>query len=307
MAHDSYISLRKVQVDYNDYVAGLRNVSFNVEQGEFVFLCGQTGSGKSTIIRLLSSQVRPTKGEAIFDGRPLSLVKPDEIPELRRKIGIVPQDFGLLPNKKVWENVGYAMRAVGKTKIEVREQVPNILEQVNILHRADAYPNELSGGEQQRVAIARALINNPPLLLADEPTGNLDPAHSDEIIDILLELNAKGTTVIVATHDINQVVRAGKRIIMMAGGRVDEEIDSSGHHHKYEPEESGDGEEITQKTNMDAELQTQVNPPQQNLEAGEKLKDHESEKLVIAPVPKPLQKTDVSATKETNPNQPPHA
>lgn len=232
MAQDPYISLRKLEVAYNDYVAGLRGVSLTVEKGEFVFLCGQTGSGKSTIIRVLSSQIKPTKGEAVFDGRPLSQVQPEEIPELRRKIGIVPQDFGLLPNKKVWENVGYAMRAVGKTKYEVREQVPTILEQVNILHRADAYPNELSGGEQQRVAIARALINNPPLLLADEPTGNLDPAHSDEIINILLALNAKGTTVVVATHDITQVERARKRVILMAGGRVEEEIDATGEHHE---------------------------------------------------------------------------
>ncbi|ARU42472.1 hypothetical protein CCB80_15470 [Armatimonadetes bacterium Uphvl-Ar1] len=230
MAQEPYISLRKVEVSYNDYVAGLRGVSLNVEKGEFVFLCGQTGSGKSTIIRLLSSQIKPTKGEVILNNRPLSQVTPEEIPELRRQIGIVPQDFGLLPNKKVWENVGYAMRAIGRTKAEVRDQVPTILERVNILQRADAYPTELSGGEQQRVAIARALINNPPLLLADEPTGNLDPAHSDEIINILLELNAQGTTIVVATHDVNQVERAGKRVIMMNAGLVDEEIDATGTH-----------------------------------------------------------------------------
>jgi cell division transport system ATP-binding protein len=230
MAQEPYISLRKVEVSYNDYVAGLRGVSLSIEKGEFVFLCGQTGSGKSTIIRLLSSQIKPTKGEVILNNRPLSLVTPEEIPELRRQIGIVPQDFGLLPNKKVWENVGYAMRAIGRTKAEVRDQVPTILERVNILQRADAYPTELSGGEQQRVAIARALINNPPLLLADEPTGNLDPAHSDEIINILLELNAQGTTIIVATHDVNQVERAGKRVIMMNAGLIDDEVDVNGTH-----------------------------------------------------------------------------
>ncbi len=234
MAQEPYISLRKVEVSYNDYVAGLRGVSLNVEKGEFVFLCGQTGSGKSTIIRLLSSQIKPTKGEVILNNRPLSQVTPEEIPELRRQIGIVPQDFGLLPNKKVWENVGYAMRAIGRTKAEVRDQVPTILERVNILQRADAYPSELSGGEQQRVAIARALINNPPLLLADEPTGNLDPAHSDEIINILLELNAQGTTIVVATHDVNQVERAGKRVVMMNAGLIDEEIDAAGTRHEPE-------------------------------------------------------------------------
>lgn len=252
MAQEPYISLRKVEVSYNDYVAGLRGVSLNVEKGEFVFLCGQTGSGKSTIIRLLSSQIKPTKGEVILNNRPLSLVTPEEIPELRRQIGIVPQDFGLLPNKKVWENVGYAMRAIGRTKAEVRDQVPTILERVNILQRADAYPTELSGGEQQRVAIARALINNPPLLLADEPTGNLDPAHSDEIINILLELNAQGTTIVVATHDVNQVERAGKRVIMMNAGLIDEEIDANGTHlaPESDPENVNLGEVLSNPLNV---------------------------------------------------------
>lgn len=216
-----YIQLNKLEVAYNDYVSGLRGVSLEVSRGEFIFLCGQTGSGKSTIIKVLSCQVKPTKGDALIDGRSLASVTPEEVPMLRRKIGIVPQDFGLLPNKKVWENVGYAMRAVGRSKHEVRNEVPAILERVNILHRADAYPNELSGGEQQRVAIARALINNPPLLLADEPTGNLDPGHSDEIINILLDLNSQGTTIVVATHDIMQVERANQRVIQLAGGMID--------------------------------------------------------------------------------------
>jgi cell division transport system ATP-binding protein len=236
MSENPYISLRRLEVAYNDYVSGLRGVDLQVHRGEFVFLCGQTGSGKSTIIKVLSGQIKPTKGEAIVNNRPLSQVSESEIPDLRRQIGIVPQDFGLLPNKKVWENVGYAMRAVGKTKSQVRDQVPAILERVNILQRADAYPNELSGGEQQRVAIARALINNPPLLLADEPTGNLDPAHSDEIINILLELNEQGTTIIVATHDITQVERTQKRIVMMVAGRIEEEIDDQGIHHPKDAE-----------------------------------------------------------------------
>lgn len=216
-----YIELRRLEVAYNNTVWGLRGVNLTVERGEFLFLCGQTGSGKSTIIRVLSCQTKPTRGRAVLDGRDLSEVTPLEVPLIRRKMGIVPQDFGLLPQKKVWENVGYAMRAVGRSKHEVREDVPAILERVNILQRADAYPHQLSGGEQQRVAIARALINNPPLLLADEPTGNLDPAHSDEIINILLELNEQGTTVIVATHDMLQVERAGRRVVQMASGRIE--------------------------------------------------------------------------------------
>src|SRR4029077_18418570 len=139
-------------------------------------------------------------------------LRDSEVPALRRAMGIVPQDFALLPRKKVWENVAYAMRAVGQTKRDVRKKVPQILEQVRIGHRADAYPHELSGGEQQRVAIGRALINNPPLLLADEPTGNLDPEHSWEIMELLRELNTKGTTILVASHDMMVVDRMDKRI-----------------------------------------------------------------------------------------------
>lgn len=216
-----YITFDHVEVAYNDFVSGLRSVTFQIDKGEFVFLCGQTGSGKSTIIKVLSGQVKPTKGKVMIESQDIGALAKDEIPFLRRKMGIVPQDFGLLPNKKVWENVGYAMRAVGKSRTDVRQQVPDILERVNILHRADAYPTELSGGEQQRVAIARALINDPPLLLADEPTGNLDPEHSEEITDLLLSLHARGTTVIVATHDMAVVDRVGHRILRMSAGRID--------------------------------------------------------------------------------------
>ncbi|MDI9634715.1 ATP-binding cassette domain-containing protein [Kamptonema cortianum] len=231
-----YIRLEKVEVAYNEYVAGLRGVSLSIEKGEFVFLCGQTGSGKSTILKVLSCQVKPTAGKAFIEDFELGTATVDDVPLLRRKIGIVPQDFGLLPNKKVWENVGYAMRAVGRSRHDVRLEVPEILEKVNILHRADAYPSELSGGEQQRVAIARALINDPPLLLADEPTGNLDPGHSEEIIDLLAALNSRGTTVVVATHDMAVVARESRRIVKVASGRLasededfeeDDEEDSS--------------------------------------------------------------------------------
>lgn len=216
-----YISLKRLEVAYNDVVAGLRGVSLDIQKGDFLFLCGQTGSGKSTIIRVLSAQVKPTRGQALLDGIDLADLPDDQVPLLRRKLGIVPQDFGLLPNKKVWENVGYAMRAVGRTKRDVRQEVPRILDRVNILHRADAYPAELSGGEQQRVAIARALINDPPILLADEPTGNLDPAHSEEIVNLLLNLNEKGTTIIVATHDMPVVERVDARVVRLLAGRIE--------------------------------------------------------------------------------------
>jgi cell division transport system ATP-binding protein len=215
-----YIVFDRVDVSYSDIVTGLRSVSLSVDKGELVFLCGQTGSGKSTLLKVLTKQVAITSGQVLLDGRDVSQIRPKEIPFLRRQMGIVPQDFGLLPNKKVWENVGYAMRAIGKSRTAVRREVPPILEQVNILHRADAYPRELSGGEQQRVAIARALINNPPLLLADEPTANLDPSHSFEIMSVLQQLNDKGTTVVVCTHDMPVVERYGTRVIRLEFGRV---------------------------------------------------------------------------------------
>lgn len=237
-----HIQLKNVEVAYNEIVTGLRRVNLEIGYGEFVFLCGQTGSGKSTIIKLLSCQLKATKGQAFVEGRDLATVTGIDVPLFRRHIGIVPQDFGLLPNKKVWENVGYPMRAVGKSRKEVRATVPEILDQVNILYRADAYPHELSGGEQQRVAIARALINNPKLLLADEPTGNLDPAHSTEIIDLLQDLNAKGTTVLVATHDMAVVQRADRRVVRMATGRI--EADSLHPEQYWEPDEVGTPEDI---------------------------------------------------------------
>lgn len=213
-----YIVFDNVEVKYSPYVYALRGVSLTVLPGEFVFFVGKTGAGKSTMLKLLSREASHTDGRVILDGRDLGAVRKRDIPALRRGMGIVPQDFALLPRKRVWENVAYAMRAVGATRKEVRKRVPEILEQVNIGHRADAYPHELSGGEQQRVAIARALINNPPLLLADEPTGNLDPEHSWGIMELLAELNAHGTTVLVASHDILVVERMDRRVVTLESG-----------------------------------------------------------------------------------------
>lgn len=215
-----YVEFRDVAVAYSDLVSGLQGITLNIQKGEFVFLCGPTGSGKSTLIKCLTREVWHTSGTVRFDGRDLNKVPARDVPLLRRQIGIVPQDFGLLPNKRVWENLGYAMRACGRTRREVRNLVPEILERVNMLQRADAFPRELSGGEQQRVAIGRALINNPPLLLADEPTGNLDPDHSVDIMELLLQLNLRGTTVIVASHDIPIVERFGQRVVQMEHGHI---------------------------------------------------------------------------------------
>lgn len=215
------IRFQDVEVRYSDLVSGLCGVSLEIHKGEFVFFVGSTGAGKSTVLKLLSREVRHTSGQVWLNGRELSSLRDSDVPMLRREMGIVPQDFALLPNKRVWENVGYAMRAVGATKREVRRAIPDILERVSIGHRADAYPNELSGGEQQRVAIARALINNPPLLIADEPTGNLDPETSVEIMQLLEQLNLRGATVLVATHDVMVVERLGKRVVRLREGLIE--------------------------------------------------------------------------------------
>lgn len=221
-----YIEFTNVQVEYPGRVTGLHDVSLRIQKGDFVFFVGRTGAGKSTLIKLITREVSQTQGSVRLQGRELGDLKSREIPGLRREMGIVPQDFALLPRKRVWENVAYAMRAVGHTRSEVRRKVPEILDHVNIGHRADAYPHQLSGGEQQRVAIARALINNPPLLIADEPTGNLDPDHSWEIMELLKSLNLKGTTVLVASHDMMVIHRMERRIVTMEAGRIIEDSES---------------------------------------------------------------------------------
>lgn len=214
------IEFSQVMVQFSDLVHGLRGVDLKIQEGEFVFLCGPSGSGKSTLLKVLYKDIEISSGKARIWGEDLAEISVFRIPNLRRRMGIVPQDFGLLPNKRVWENVAYAMRAVGATARQVRAAVPSILEQVNIAHRADAFPHELSGGEQQRVAIGRALINKPRLLLADEPTANLDPAYSLEIIELLLRLNSQGTTVLVASHDMSIVEHAQQRVILMEQGKI---------------------------------------------------------------------------------------
>ena len=215
----NYIVFDNVEVRYNEFVTGLKGVSLNISRGEFVFFVGKTGSGKSSLLKILTREVKHTSGKATWNGRDLQ-VNDRDIPALRRQMGIVPQDFALLPRKRVWENVAYAMRAVGATRKEARRKVAQILEVVNIGHRADAFPHELSGGEQQRVAIGRALINHPELLIADEPTGNLDPEHSWEIMELLRQLNQRGTTVLVASHDVMVVERMGCRTITMDNGKI---------------------------------------------------------------------------------------
>src|SRR6478672_5404632 len=200
--------------------AALENVSVEVEKGEFVFLVGASGSGKSTFLRLVLRETRPTHGKVYVAGKEINRLAGWKVPGLRRQIGTVFQDFRLLPNKTVSENVAFALQVIGKSRSEVRSTVPETLELVGLEGKADRMPDELSGGEQQRVAIARAFVNRPMILIADEPTGNLDPTTSVGIMKLLDRINRTGTTVVMATHDHGIVDQMRKRVIELEDGRV---------------------------------------------------------------------------------------
>ena len=200
--------------------AALEDVSVDVEKGEFVFLVGASGSGKSTFLRLVLRENRPTYGRVFIDGREVDRLAGWKVPKLRRRIGTVFQDFRLLPNKTVNENVAFALQVIGKPRKEIRRVVPEVLEMVSLEGKGERMPDELSGGEQQRVAIARAFVNKPMLLIADEPTGNLDPNTSVGIMKILDRINRTGTTVVMATHDNSVVDQMRKRVIELSNGRV---------------------------------------------------------------------------------------
>ena len=205
------------------YVEGnhaLQGVSMQIEDGEFAFLVGPSGSGKSTVIKLITGEIRPTSGSVHVNGYSLSRIRKREIPYLRRTVGVVFQDFRLITNKTVYENVAFAMRAIGAREKEIRARVPYILELVGLENKSRRHPNELSGGEQQRLAIARALVNNPSTIIADEPTGNLDPAMSLEIMSLLQEINNLGTTMLVVTHAKDLVEHFGKRVISLNDGLI---------------------------------------------------------------------------------------
>ena len=205
---------------YDTGTEALRGVSMEIQDGEFVFLVGPSGSGKSTIIKLITGELHPTSGCVEVNGYHLEKIKKREIPFLRRTVGVVFQDFRLIPNKTVYENVAFAMRVIGAREKEIRKRVPYILELVGLEDKGRRHPGELSGGEQQRVAIARALINNPSMIIADEPTGNLDPERSFEIMLLLEEINNLGTTVLVVTHEKELVEQFTKRVIAIDGGLV---------------------------------------------------------------------------------------
>jgi len=205
---------------YEPSVVALREVSLSIDKGEFVFLVGASGSGKSTMIRLLLKEVEPTRGRIIVGGRELGRLKHSKVPLLRRNIGCVFQDFKLLPNRTAAENVAYALKVQGEPKRAIRMKVPEVLGLVGLSHKASSFPDELSGGEQQRVSIARAFVNHPPLLICDEPTGNLDPDTSVGIMQLLYRINRTGTTVLMATHDRELVDKMRKRVIALEEGVV---------------------------------------------------------------------------------------
>ncbi len=214
------IEFRNVSKTYSTGSEVIHNANFKIEKGEFAFLIGASGSGKSTIIKLILKEENPTSGKIIINGKDTTNLKPSKIPYLRRSMGIVFQDFRLLPDRNVYENVAFAMHVVKATPRHIKRQVPMVLSQVGLADKAKKFPNELSGGEQQRVALARAIVNNPSMLIADEPTGNLDPNTAWDIMELLNEINLRGTTVLVATHAKDIVDRMNKRVIQIDGGNI---------------------------------------------------------------------------------------
>lgn len=214
------IEFKGVTVIYDKEIIGLDNVSFTINDGEFVFLVGKTGAGKSSAIKLLTGEIKPTSGDVILDGIIVNSLRRSKIPYLRRAQGVVFQDFRLLPNKTVYENVAFAMEIIGKRKKEIKRKVPKILELVGLSDRAKNYPNEISGGEQQRVSIARALVNSPSLIIADEPTGNLDVETSNEVMKLFDEINKMGTTIVMVTHSEKIVNDMQKRVIQLENGSI---------------------------------------------------------------------------------------
>ena len=219
------IHLKNVSKHYHPDVAALRNVSLHIRPGEFVSIVGQSGTGKTTLAKLLFAEETPTRGQVLIGGWDISNIQPRDVPFLRRQIGVVFQDFKLLPRKTVFENVAFALEVAGVAGRRIREVVPQVLEIVNLRDRAHRFPKQLSGGEQQRVAIARALVHRPKILVADEPTGNLDALNTHEIIELLKKINEFGTTVVLVTHNRDVVNRLCKRVIAIDHGEVVSDVE----------------------------------------------------------------------------------
>lgn len=223
------IYLKNVSKTYPNGAVGLKPTSLSIEKGEFVFITGNSGSGKSTLLKLMLKEVEPTHGKILVNEKDITKLKRRQVPYLRRDIGVVFQDFRLLPNKTVYENVAFAMQVVQASNREIRRAVPIVLGLVGLAKKARCYPHELSGGEQQRTAIARAIVNNSPILVADEPTGNLDPATSWEIMQLLHDINLRGVTVIMATHEREIVNTMKKRVIEVSEGMIIKDIQDGGY------------------------------------------------------------------------------
>ena len=217
------IELRNVTKEYSKGHAALNGVSVKIERGEFVFIVGDSGSGKSTLIKLLLKELEPTEGTITINNKKLNKIKRRQIPKFRRNIGVVFQDFRLLKDRNIYDNVAFAQKVIGESNRSIKKNVPSMLSMVGLAAKYRSYPRQLSGGEQQRVAIARALINEPKILLADEPTGNLDNHNAWEIMKLLEEINSRGTTVVVVTHNLEIVKAMNKRVITMKKGVVVED------------------------------------------------------------------------------------
>ena len=217
------IKLEHVSKSYTAGIPALNDVSLDIEEGEFVFIVGDSGSGKSTLIKLLLKELEPTEGTITINNKKLNKIKRRQIPKFRRNIGVVFQDFRLLKDRNIYDNVAFAQKVIGESNRSIKKNVPSMLSMVGLAAKYRSYPRQLSGGEQQRVAIARALINEPKILLADEPTGNLDNHTAWEIMKLLEEINSRGTTVVVVTHNLEIVKAMNKRVITMKKGVVVED------------------------------------------------------------------------------------
>ena len=214
------IEFRNVSKVYNNGTEALHNINLKVEKGEFVFIVGSSGAGKSTFLKLITCEERPNEGQVLIDGQDISHIRKGKIPYVRRKMGLVFQDFRLIDHMTVYDNVAFAMRVVGASPKTIKKRVPYILGLVGLQHKAKHYPTEMSGGERQRVGLARALVNNPSMIIADEPTGTIDPALSYEIVDLLSAINERGTTVLMVTHEHSLVKHFHKRIIQIHSGEI---------------------------------------------------------------------------------------
>ena len=223
------IELKEVTKEYSKGIAALNGINLRIEQGEFVFVVGDSGSGKSTLIRLLMKEIEPTSGTIIVNGQNLNRMKHRQIPQYRRGIGVVFQDFRLLKDRNIYENIAFAQRVTEKSTRVIKKKVPAALSLVGLAQKYKAFPKELSGGEQQRTALARAIVNNPPILICDEPTGNLDPETAWGIMQLLDDINKRGTTIVMATHAKDIVDAMQKRVVTLKRGHIIRDIEKGGY------------------------------------------------------------------------------